>query len=296
MASSTYTVRLERVFQGPLDLLLHLVREQEVEIHEIEISKILSGYLEYLKALHDLDIELAGEFLVMAATLMSIKSRSLLPRENVDLEQEIDPRDELIQRLIEYRRFKEASDHLGERYELRAMQHPRGAVGMDVEEKEPELELGELSAWDLLAAFSKLMRETLADRPHRVHVEHRPLRYYVQEMAHRVKQKPRMSLRELFVSMNEEPTRESLIGSFCALLELVKLGIVGVEQDGLHGEIVLALKEEHAQDMDDVLEQSVLDDEARPETEPPAATPSEGASEAEPVLAVASDEEDDDAR
>ena len=96
--------------------------------------------------------------------------------------------------------------------------------------------------------------------------------------------------------MNEEPTRESLIGSFCALLELVKLGIVGVEQDARHGEIVLALKEEHAQDMDDVLEQSVLDDEARPETEPPAATPSESASEAEPVLAVASDEEDDDAR
>ena len=127
--NANYTVRLERVFQGPLDLLLHLVREQEVEIHEIEIHEILAGYLEYLKALRDLDIELAGEFLVMAATLMSIKSRSLLPRESVDLERELDPRDELIQRLIEYRRFKEASDDLGERYEVRALQHPRGGEG-----------------------------------------------------------------------------------------------------------------------------------------------------------------------
>src|SRR5689334_239475 len=109
LVSSPFTIRLERVFQGPMDLLLHLVREQEVEIHEIEINTVVQGYLEYLKAMKDLDIELAGDFLVMAATLMSIKSRSLLPREEIDLEKELDPRDELIQRLIEYRRFKEAS-------------------------------------------------------------------------------------------------------------------------------------------------------------------------------------------
>ena len=265
---ANYTVRLERVFQGPMDLLLHLVREQEVEIQDIEISKILAGYLEYLKALRDLDIELAGEFLVMAATLMSIKSRSLLPRESVDLQAEIDPRDELIQRLLEYRRFKEASDHLGERYELRAMQHERGASGMDVDEKEPELDLGELTAWDLLAAFSKLMRETLADRPHRVQVEHRPLRYYVKDMAHRMRLKPRMSLRELFLQVEGGATRESLIGTFCAMLELVKLGLVGVEQEGRHGDIVLALKQEHAEDMDTVLDRSVLDDETAADAGP----------------------------
>jgi segregation and condensation protein A len=282
MVIANYTVRLERVFQGPMDLLLHLVREQEVEIQDIEISKILAGYLEYLKALRDLDIELAGEFLVMAATLMSIKSRSLLPRESVDLQAEIDPRDELIQRLLEYRRFKEASDHLGERYELRSMQHERGASGMDVDEKEPELDLGELTAWDLLAAFSKLMRETLADRPHRVQVEHRPLRYYVKDMAHRMRLKPRMSLRELFLEVDGGVSRESLIGTFCAMLELVKLGIVGVEQEGRHGDIVLALKQEHAEDMDTVLDQSVLDDEAIADAGPtggsPAATASAAAS------------------
>src|SRR5437016_2550180 len=149
----TFTVHLERVFQGPMDLLLHLVREQEVEIHEIEISRVISGYLEYLQAMRDLDIEVAGDFLVLAATLMSIKSRSLLPRDTVNLEEDLDPKDELIQRLIEYRRFREASDRLGERYELRAMQHVRGVSGFVEPAAEPELDLGEISSWDLLAAF-----------------------------------------------------------------------------------------------------------------------------------------------
>jgi hypothetical protein len=96
--ASDFTITLERVFQGPMDLLLHLVREQEVEIHEVELSKVISAYLAYLEALRELDIELAGDFLVMASTLMSIKSRSLLPREEIDLAEELDPRNELIQR------------------------------------------------------------------------------------------------------------------------------------------------------------------------------------------------------
>ena len=109
-----YTIHLERIFQGPMDLLLHLVREQEVEIHEIQIARILQGYMAYLESLEALDIEYAADFLVMAATLMSIKSRSLLSADEIDLEKELDPRDELIQRLIEFRRFKHAADVLEE--------------------------------------------------------------------------------------------------------------------------------------------------------------------------------------
>jgi len=115
-----YTVRLEQVFQGPMDLLLHLVREQEVEIHEIEIARIIDGFLAYLRQVEELDLELAGDFVVMAATLMAIKSRSLLPTEEVDLEDDLDPRDELIERLIEYRRFREASEALEARFRRRA--------------------------------------------------------------------------------------------------------------------------------------------------------------------------------
>jgi len=262
VTSDVFTVRLERVFQGPLDLLLHLVREQEVEIHEVEIARVVQGYLDHLAAMRDLDIEVAGDFLVMAATLMSIKSRSLLPRESVELEDELDPRDELIQRLIEYRRFREASDRLGERYELRAQQHVRGSFSEAEVQPEPGLDLGEVSSWDLLAAFSRLVRETLANRPHRVRTDPRPLRFYVAELAHRVRANPSMSLREVVFALDAEPTRESLIGSFCALLELCKLGIVRVVQTDREGGIGIELVAAHKEDMDAVIDSSVFDDEA----------------------------------
>jgi segregation and condensation protein A len=265
VVSQDFTVRLERVFQGPMDLLLHLVREQEVEIHEIEISRVIHGYLEYLRALRDLDIELAGDFLVMAATLMSIKSRSLLPREEVDLEQELDPRDELIQRLIEYRRFRDASDDLGLRYELRSRQHARGDTDNEPSPDEPVLDLGELTCWDLLGAFSRLMRETLANRPHRISPERRPLRFYVAELARRIHAAREATLRELFLGVDEHPTRETLVGSFCALLELVKLGLVGVSQAGDGSEIAIRLKPEHEIDIETIVQASIFDDEAEDE-------------------------------
>ena len=143
MVKRDYTVHLEKVFQGPMDLLLHLVREQEVEIHEIEISCVVDGFLAYLQQLEQLDLEFAGDFVVMAATLLAIKSRSLLPNDEVDLEDDLDPRDELIERLIEYRRFREASEDLEERGHERARKHDRGYRG---EVKEHELE-PMLSGW-----------------------------------------------------------------------------------------------------------------------------------------------------
>lgn len=293
MSTSTFTVRLERVFQGPMDLLLHLVREQEVEIQEVEISRVIEGYLEYLMAMRDLDIEVAGDFLVMAATLMAIKSRSLLPRESVDLDDELDPKDELIQRLIEYRRFREASDRLGERYELRAMQHGRGFVATD-ESAEPELELGEVSTWDLLAAFSRLLRETLANRPHRVMADARPLRFYVAELARRIRTEREMSLASMVLAIDAEPTRESLIGTFCALLELCKLGIVRVVQDERKGEIGIRLEDEHRDDMEAVIESSVFDDEKPPATEPSPPSDDPAAVRATVPLDEGAGEEDDE--
>lgn len=283
--NAPFTIRLERVFQGPLDLLLHLVREQEVEIHEIEINTVIQGYLDYLKAMKELDIELAGDFLVMAATLMSIKSRSLLPKEEIDLEKELDPRDELIQRLIEYRRFKEASDHLGERYELRASSYERGNSGIEEPVQEAVLELGELTSWDLLAAFSRLMRETLGNRPHRVQRDARPLRFYVSTLAHTMRARHSLELGELVLSLDEEPTRESLIGCFCALLELVKLGLVGVAQGERNGAIRVELKAEHEGDIESVVESSVFDDEVR--SEPAEAPASTGSGSADALASAA---------
>lgn len=272
MSETGYTVRLDRVFQGPMDLLLHLVREQEVEIHEVEISRVLKGYLEYLHAMKELDIEVAGEFLVMAATLMAIKSRSLLPRENVDLDEGLDPKDELIQRLIEYRRFREASEDLGTRYAVRALQHPRGASPVPQPEAGPEFELGEVTTWDLLAQFSRLMRETLANRPHQVTRDRRPLRHFVEEMARILQDRRGSSLRDLVHAVDAEPTRESLIGSFCALLELARLGLVRLTQDAPTNEIAIDLRDDLPAPVSEILRDTVFEDEAQAEAATTAAS------------------------
>ncbi len=279
MSTNGYTVCLDRVFRGPMDLLLHLVREQEVEIHEVEISRVLTGYLEYLRAMRELDIEVAGEFLVMAATLMSIKSRSLLPRESVDLDEGLDPKDELIQRLIEYRRFREASEDLGTRFAVRSLQHERGAKPA-VEAEGPELELGEITAWDLLAQFSRLMHETLANRPHQVVRDGRPLRYFVEEIARILVERGGRSLRDLVLAVDAEPSRESLIGSFCALLELARLGLVRLSQASEMEEIGIHLREDRAGDVAAVLRDTVFEDEGRDEPPQAAAGAAEQASTA----------------
>jgi segregation and condensation protein A len=287
--TADFTIRLDRVFSGPMDLLLHLVREQEVEIHEVEVSRVIEGYLAHLKAMRELDIEVAGDFLVMAATLLAIKSRSLLPRESVDLDDGLDPRDELIQRLVEYRRFRTASEDLGRRAEVRDLQHQRGAAPLRADAPGPELDLGEVTAWDLLGAFSRLLRETLANAPHKVAVDKRPLRFYVQALAERVKKSGQLGLRELVLSIDAEPTRESLVGSFCALLELCKLGVVRASQAEGGGEILLAFQPEGEADLAGMLAASTFDDE-RPEEpvdgqSPPADSPE---SRAAPDAGVAS--------
>lgn len=273
MSETGYTVRLDRVFQGPMDLLLHLVREQEVEIHEVEISRVLKGYLEYLHAMKELDIEVAGEFLVMAATLMAIKSRSLLPRENVDLDDGLDPKDELIQRLIEYRRFREASEDLGTRFAVRSLQHPRGASPIPEPEGGNEYELGEVTTWDLLAQFSRLMRETLANRPHQVTRDRRPLRHFVEEMARILQERRGSSLKDLVFAVDAEPTRESLIGSFCALLELARLGLVRLTQEAPASEIAIDLRDDLPAPVNEILRDTVFDDEAQAENPETASAP-----------------------
>jgi len=278
MVRPDYTIHLERVFQGPMDLLLHLVREQEVEIHQIQIAHILQGYMAYLESLERLDIEYAADFLVMAATLMAIKSRSLLTSEEIDLEQELDPRDELIQRLMEFRRFKHTADVLDEARRVREREHARGQhpeLG-DVP-VEREFDLGELTAFDLLATYARLMRETLADRPHRVEVDGRPLRYYVEQVVQRLQTEPRITLSGLVASF-DIAQREALVGSFCALLELVRLEVIEVEQRERRGDIEIRVRDGRAADLEDVVRQARFDEEQPPaDAEPaPTAEPSEG--------------------
>ena len=260
-----YTVRLEKLFQGPMDLLLHLVREQEVEIHEIEISKILDGYLSYLDTLEKLDIEYAGDFLVMAATLMAIKSRSLLPHEELNLEEELDPRDELIQRLLEYRKFKGAADELEANFHERGNQSVRGFKReLNDKPEEREYDLGELTFWDMLATFSRLMRETLADRTHRVAGDPRPMRFYVDSVVSKLRVLGSSTLRGLMAQLEDVPPKEALIGSFCALLELVRLQVIELDLKDDGNDIGITMRPEHEADAEELIRSSTLDGEERP--------------------------------
>ena len=124
---AAYEVKLER-FEGPLDLLLHLIQRDEIDIYDIPIARITQQYLTYIELMRLLDLDVAGEFLVMAATLMRIKAKMLLPTPAPGEEEEIDPRDELVQRLLEYRQFKEASTTLKSREEKRRLEYERGMV------------------------------------------------------------------------------------------------------------------------------------------------------------------------
>jgi len=270
IAEGGFTVTVDRVFAGPLDLLLHLVREQEVEIHEIEISAILRGFLRHLKDIEKLDIEHAGDFVLMAATLMAIKARSLLPREEMDLATELDPRDELIQRLVEYRKFRAASERLEGLLGARERLFERGWRPADPGgEVERTLDLGELTAWDLLGTWSRLVRETLVNRPHRVVSEGRPIRFYVDRLVERLRERGRVELLALVrAERGDSDGREYLIGSFVAVLELAKLGLVGVHQDDPRGELSIELKDGLALDLDQVLSEAKLDEELDAEVDP----------------------------
>ena len=279
VTEADFTVRLERVFQGPMDLLLHLVREQEVDIHEVELGTVCDAFLAHVRNLESLDIEVAADFLVMAATLMSIKSRSLLPKEEVDLEAELDPRDELIQRLLEYRRFKEAAGQLEDRFAERGQVTRRGFRPKT--EDEPTLDLSELSQWDLLSTFSRLMRETLADRALKIESDERPVRWYVGRLVDWVKRGDRdsggrgLTLGALVrAAADESPSKPMMIGTFCALLELMKLGVVTASQESPQADITIGLREEHRADIDEIVRNSGFDDET-----PAGVSASEGVSE-----------------
>ncbi len=246
-----YRVELP-VFAGPMDLLLHLVKKQEVDVHEIEVGRILADFLEYLRALETLDIDNLGEFVVMASTLMEIKSRELLPKETVRLDEELDPRDELIKHLLEYRRYRELMRRLEEKGRERERLVPRGAPGADPKalaslareqyerEIEESLDLEELDVWFLVKAYAKLLEETDFDAEIRVLKDDRPLAQVIDELVERLERAGgRLSFREAF---DPAGGREAVIATFMAILELVKQGRLRAQQESLGAEIHLELR------------------------------------------------------
>jgi len=229
-----YEVKLER-FEGPLDLLLHLIQRDEIDIYDIPLARITQQYLTYIELMRLLDLDVAGEFLVMAATLMRIKAKMLLPTPPPGEEEEIDPRDELVQRLLEYRQFKEASSTLKTREEHRRLEYERGMVPGD-EEAGP-LPLAPATLFHLLDALNRV----LARLPAKTVMELEGEAYDIEEKIERIHNRVRVAGKLSFETLlGECRSRLEMIVTFLALLELLKLNLLNAIQDGNFGEIVLA--------------------------------------------------------
>lgn len=266
-----YEIALDS-FRGPLDLLLYLIRRAEVDIHDIPIATITDQYLAYLKRIDHIDIDLAGEFLVMAASLIELKSRTLMPAdqqaaaaadENNAIPDSLDPRYELVQQLLAYQKYRIAAEELEDHRtsfnsrfavhahspgEARAFEaaieaHESGAAEDD--DSEPiDLELEDAHIMDLFEAFERIMSSIDLTRlgDHRVEIDDTPIALHQADILDQMNRSAqrRISLNDAFVGKS----RGQIIGLFLATLELVRLRRVIVKQDVIAGEIVLTLNED----------------------------------------------------
>jgi len=234
---SDYKVRIE-VFEGPLDLLLYLIKKEEVDIYAVSIERITGQYLEYLDTFRMLDLEIAGEFVVMAATLIYIKSRSLLPVHQqppeADAEEE-DPRWDLIRQLIEYKKFKDAAFQLHQRELLQEGVIPRIPEKPEFDERETLLQ-SEVGIFDLISAFQKVLKK-LEDRREdlrEIFEENFTVSDKIDFIIRTVAGDKSIAFSELFASA---ASRTEIVVTFLALLELIRMKQLRVVQNGLFAEI-----------------------------------------------------------
>jgi segregation and condensation protein A len=223
-------------FHGPLDLLLYLVKRNEVDVRDIPVARIAEQFLEHVEAIQTIDVEWAGEFLVMAATLIEIKSKMLLPRsEELPATGPDDPRKELVRQLVEYRKTKDAASHLDRLAEERQFHVPR--LPPDDEEGATSPRLRRVELWDLVSAFGRLIRETAALQPLHLVADETPQSAYLDLVRGKLRCGRPVAFRDAF----EPPfTRARLIGTFLAILELVKLMELVLDQVEPDGEIWLS--------------------------------------------------------
>lgn len=228
----SYQVKLE-LFEGPMDLLLHLIRRDKINIYDIPISHITHEYLAYIEMMQELELEIAGDFFVMAATLMRIKAQMLLPRREL-AEEEEDPRDELVKNLIEYRKYKKAADHLAEKEENRRKVFIRPAP-RDIEEKEAAPKI-ELSIFDLMDAFKKILTDLKQQVTYTVQLESFTVEEKIDFIKGTLADRSEILFTELF---SGSPCRTEVITTFMALLELVKSGVLVASPMSSSGDIWL---------------------------------------------------------
>ncbi len=244
-----YRVNLD-IFAGPMDLLLYLVRKEEVDIYDISIAGITDQYLRYVEMLKSIDINLAGDFLVMAATLMQIKSAMLLPKaepgriEDDDL---TDPRAELVRQLLEYKKFKDAANLLDTAADEHKQRFPRPDTVIDRlrPDAEPEIDLEQISVWDLLDAFDTICKATGTIIDIGRIKDDTPIDLYQIEILHRLQTEGPMTFERIFEARS---SRIAMVGLFLGLLELIREKLVWAEQPDLSSQLYLkALTDEQAE-------------------------------------------------
>jgi segregation and condensation protein A len=235
VASHEYQVVLD-AFRGPMDLLLYLVKREEVDVRDIPVARVAEQFKEYLDVLSLIDVERAGDFLVLAATLMEIKSKMLLPHPEQIAKGEEDPRHQLVQQLIQYKRFKDASvllESQGERHTLRLSRQPITAPASGGPQRLQPVEL-----WDLVSAFGRLMRETMTQLTHDGIVDQTPLHVYMDAILELLRAEARLPFSMLFTPPH---TRGRLVGLFLGVLELTKQQRILPEQPEPFAEIWVSL-------------------------------------------------------
>jgi segregation and condensation protein A len=235
----SYEISIEN-FEGPLDLLLHLIKKNEMDIYDIQIAKITGQYLNILDTMKELNLDVAGEFLLMAATLLHIKSRLLLPLSNMDdlEEEELDPRAELVRRLLEYQKYKAAGETLDQRPRLSREVFARKFHSPELTAlaSEEEGEILEVGLFELVDAFQRLLKETSDPYIHEVNVERISVADRVNAIVELLAVRQDLGFRELF---DEKPERQMVVVTFLALLELVRLRLIRLMQNDRCGNIWL---------------------------------------------------------
>jgi len=229
-----FRVQLD-TFRGPLDLLLYLVRKHEVDLADIPIALITDQYLAHLDVLQQLDVNEVGDFLELASTLIEIKSQLVLPRGGEEAEAWDDPRDELVQRLLEYKKYKDVASMLEERSRDWQQHYPRLASDLPPRQIDPAGQpIQEVELWDLVSALGRIMREAQSVQPQAIVYDDTPIQVYMQRIHVRLVENRRAAFSDMF-----EPGmhKSAIVGVFLAVLELVRHHSVEAKQNDLHGEI-----------------------------------------------------------
>jgi len=225
-----------QVYTGPLDLLLYLCRRAEVDIYDLPVAEIAEQYVLELEKMTTIDLEYAGEFLSMAATLLKLKSELVLARTEEKAGADLE-RARLVRQLLEYKRIRDMALLLSERYDEQARRHgrPGGQLGGDAPESSNDTYLEDFGVVDLYRVFHRLYGEVAAPRPHLIDLTEKPVRYYIDLILAQLKQHGRVDFAALVGPRRE---KGEVIGNFLALLEMVKQHEISIEQDG-QGQITI---------------------------------------------------------